>query len=150
MVKSRSCSLLNRNSIVTNVQLHGFGIVASNCCVFCSEEPETIIHLFCDCKFVDIFWNDIFDWLSVKFHCDFNLEHRHKLFGFEGKNSIFQFLNGLLLYARFLIYRCKYSKLRPNMMQYFNLIDSIKHSEYFIAKMKNKLDLHFRKWSYLQ
>ena len=43
---------LNLRSIVTNVQLHGLEIVDSNCCVFCLEEPETIMHLFCNCKFV--------------------------------------------------------------------------------------------------
>ena len=44
---------LNLKSIVTNVQLHGVEIVDSNYCVFCLEEPETIMHLFCNCKFVD-------------------------------------------------------------------------------------------------
>ena len=66
---------LNLRSIVTNVQLAGFGIVDSNYCVFCSEEPETIIHLFCMCKFVVIFWQDLSYWLSVKLHHDFNLEN---------------------------------------------------------------------------
>ena len=31
---------------MTNVQLAGFSIVDSDDCVFCSEEPETIIHSF--------------------------------------------------------------------------------------------------------
>ena len=122
---------------MTNVQLAGFGIVDSNYCAFCSEEPETIIHLFCMCKFVVTFWQDLSDWLSVKLHHDFNLENLHKLFGYKNCNGGFQFVNGLLLYARFLIYRCKYSKSRPNMVQYFNLLNSIKQSEYVIAKKKN-------------
>ena len=76
-------------------------IVDSNCCVFCLEEPETIMHLFCNCKFVQMFWCDVSDWLSVKFFYDFNFENRHKLFGFQENNDIFQFINALLLYARF-------------------------------------------------
>ena len=57
---------------MTNVQLNGFGIVDSNHCVFFPEEPETIIHFFCACKFVEIFWQDVSDWLSDKFYDDFN------------------------------------------------------------------------------
>ena len=47
---------LNLKFIVTNVQLHGLEIVDSKCCVFCLEEPETIMHLFFNCKFVQMFW----------------------------------------------------------------------------------------------
>ena len=35
------------------------------------------------------------------------------------------------------------------MVQYFSLLNSIKQSEYVIAKNKNKLGLHFRKWGQL-
>ena len=91
---------INLKSIVTNVQLHGLDIVNSNYFVFCLEKPETIIHLFCNCTFVDMFWCDVSDWLSVKFFYDFNLHDRHKLFGFQANNGIFQLTNGLLLYAR--------------------------------------------------
>ena len=41
----------------------------------------------------------------------------------------FQFVYALLLYARFLIYPCKYSKSRPNMTQCFCLLNSVKRSE---------------------
>ena len=37
---------LNLRSIVTDVQRAGFGIIDSNHCAFCSEEPETIILFF--------------------------------------------------------------------------------------------------------
>ena len=70
------------------------------------------MHLFCNCKFVDMFRCDVSDWLSAKFFYDFNLGNRLKLFGFQENNGIFQLKNGLLLYARFLNYRCKYSKSR--------------------------------------
>ena len=138
---------LNIRSIVTNVQRNGMGIVDNKHCVFCSEDPETIIHLFCKCKLVDDFWQDFSDWLSTKLCHDFYLENRHKLFRFEDCDGIFQLVNRLLLYARFLIYRCKYSKSLLNMAQYFSLLNSVKKSECkpIIAKKKNKLALRFGK-----
>ena len=86
---------LNLKSIVTNVQLHGLEIVDSNCCAFCLEEPETIMHLFCNCKFVQMFWCDESNWLPAKIFYDFHFENRHKLFGFQENNDIFQFINAL-------------------------------------------------------
>ena len=47
------------------------------------------MHLFCNCKFVQMFWCDVSDWLSVKIFYDFNFENRHKLFGFQENNDIF-------------------------------------------------------------
>ena len=119
------------------VQQHGLEIVGSTCCVFCLEEPKTIMHLFCNCKFVQMFWCDVSDWLSVKFFHNFNFENRHK------------FINASLLYARFLIYRCKYCKCKPNMVQYFNLVNSIRQSEYFIAKSKHELAYSLMNSSFL-
>ena len=65
--------------------------------------------------------------------------------GFDPKGSIFCFLNELLICARFLIYRYKYSKSNPDMLQYFNLINLGKKLEYIIAKQNNKLCVHFKK-----
>jgi len=61
-------------------------------------------------------------------------------------NSIFyQFINELLLCARFLIFRCKHSNAHPKMIQYFNMINVVRKTEYIIAKERNKLDLHYQK-----
>ena len=106
---------LNLKSIITNVQLHGLKIVDSNCCKFCLEEPKTIMHLFCNCKFVQMFWCDVSDWLSVKFFCYFNFEKKHKLFGFHKNNDIFQFINALLLYAKLLVNTLNVNPLWSNI-----------------------------------
>ena len=52
---------LNLRSIVTGVQLHVLDIASDNLCTFCREKPETLIHLFCESKIVDAFWNYVFD-----------------------------------------------------------------------------------------
>jgi len=79
---------------------------------------ETLIYLFSECKVVDVFWNNVSDWLSAKFHITFNIGLFQRLFGFQLQNSCEKelFINSLLLSARFLIYRCKYSGTKPNML----------------------------------
>ena len=139
-------------SIVTNVQLHGLEIVDSNCSVFCLEEPETIMHLFCSSKFVQMFWCDVSDWLSVKFFYDFNFELLKTDVNYlDFKKTMISFsLSMHYCCTLFLVHRCKYFKCKPNMAQYFNFVNSIRQSKYFIAKKKYELDAHFRKWSYLR
>ena len=58
---------LNLRLIVTNVQPYVLDIAYNNQCTFCCAESKTLIHLFCDCKIVDAFWNDVFRWNLVRF-----------------------------------------------------------------------------------
>ena len=130
---------LNLRSIVTNIQLHVLDIASDNLCTFCREEPETLIHLFYDCKIVDAFWNNVFDWILARFRINVPSNNFHAQYV---NNPL---VNLMLLSARFLIYRCKHSKTTPNMPQYFNAITSTKKSEHYIAKKHNKLQFHYKK-----
>jgi len=44
-LKLRSFQMkLNHRAVVTNVQLHGFGLVDSSLCSFCDLHPDTLLH----------------------------------------------------------------------------------------------------------
>ena len=51
-----------------------------------------------------------------------------------------------MLVARFFIYCCKYSKSKPNTLEYFNKLNMIKKSESIKAKKKKSLAEHYIKW----
>ena len=51
-----------------------------------------------------------------------------------------------MLVARFFIYRCKHSKSKPNMLEYFNELHMNKKSEYIIVKRNKSLAEHYKKW----
>ena len=51
-----------------------------------------------------------------------------------------------MLVAKFFIYRCKYSKSKPNILEYFNELNMIKKSEYLIAKRNKSTAEHYKKW----
>jgi len=42
-----------------------------------------------------------------------------------------------------------YAGTTPNMIQYFNMLNYMKNSEYLTAKRNNKVNVHLNKWSYL-
>ena len=108
---------LNLRLIDTNLQLYVLHIASNNLCVFCREELETLIYLFCDCKIVHAFWNDVFDWILPRFRINIPSNNFHKLFGFHAQYVCNQLVNLVFLSSRFLIYRCKYSKITSNMLQ---------------------------------
>ena len=103
--------------MVTNAQLYVLDIASDNLSTFCREEPETLIHLFCDRKIVDAFWNDVFDWILARFPINILSNNFHKLFGFGAQLVNNQLTSLMPLLARFLVYRCKYSKTTPNVLQ---------------------------------
>ena len=80
---------LNLRSIVTQLQLHGFERVDDNLCKFCRKEPETLMHLFCDCKIVVKFWNNVSEFISSRLRTNIVLRKQHILFGFDHKGIFF-------------------------------------------------------------
>ena len=134
------------------MHLAGFGSIDCELFSFCSEQPETLLHFFfffLECKFYDCFWNNIGDWISAKLQINIKLSRIHKLFGFQENYIDYKFLNNLLLVARCFIYRYKYSKSKPIVLEYFNVLNMIKKSEYIIGKENKSLDEHYKKWRYI-
>ena len=74
---------LNLRATVTNVQLHGFGIMESPFCSFCEQRIETILHLFCYCPVVDQFLNKGFSWICFHFKRGIDFCNFNQIFGFQ-------------------------------------------------------------------
>jgi len=82
--KLRSLQIkLNLRVIVTNAQLHGFDMIDKTFCCFCKTNPETVMHLICDCYHVCQFWEVITSWLCFYFKRSIKVNNFNKLFGFQ-------------------------------------------------------------------
>ena len=58
-----SLKFLHRR-IATNSYLFKIGITSDNLCSFCKENPQTRLHMFWECIFIQAFWNSIKQWMS--------------------------------------------------------------------------------------
>ena len=67
------------------------------------------------------------------------------MFGYEND----MFLTYLFLMLKYYIYLCKFQSKIPNFQGFRTYIDYNKDLEYRIAKEKNKLPLHFKKWKFV-
>ena len=96
-----------QRAIVTNIALHCFGIADSDKCSFCNTERETLLHLFCTCSSLVLFWENVLSWIETKLKLLLDLQPFNLLFGVEKDHDYHLIINCLLLHARFLIYKCK-------------------------------------------
>ena len=76
---------LNFRAILTNVALHGFSISDTSKCSFCKIEPETLLHLFFECRIIQVIWKDVMDWISSKLRIPLHFRPSEILFGVKEK-----------------------------------------------------------------
>ena len=112
-------------------------------CVFCEKKEETIVHLFCECEKVTPLWKYVTDSLARKGN-NINLTNFEKLFGIITD----KFVTYILLIVKYYIYICKFRGDTPNVESLKNFIKSQRETEYYMAKKRNKLALHFKKWRF--
>ena len=58
---------LLQRGLVTNVQLHKWGVLQNYNCSWCKLEKETVSHLFYFCDIVQDLWKQLLEWISKNF-----------------------------------------------------------------------------------
>ena len=143
---------LNLRVIVTNIQLFGFGLIKSQNCKFCYKAPETLLHLFCTCPVVVVYWENVSACIFSFLKDSFFINNFNKVFGVSKTNITehnIYLLNCLLLCARFVIYKCKYGNRIPTALEFYQQVQKLKTSEYILSKNRSKINLFRKKWSIL-
>ena len=113
-------------------------------CAFCDEQEETMVHLFCDCDKVIHIWQDLLTLINQKCNLNINISNFEKLFGICND----KFLTLLFLLLKYHIYCCKFSGNLPNFASFKSLVSKQKETEFYLAKKRNKLPVHFKKWRF--
>lgn len=113
-------------------------------CIFCDKFDETMVHLFCDCEKVSPIWECLLDLLIKKYDQNINVTNFEKLFGIPDD----RFVTYLMLLVKYYVFICKFKDTLPNIVAFKSFVKKQKETEYFLAKKKNKLPGHFRKWKF--
>ena len=138
---------LLQRGLVTNIQLHKWGMRDTDLCTFCEQDKETLIHLFFYCTQVQQLWQDVLEYLQERFGIAsldrFNcrnvilneLEERHA-----------SVVNFICLITKQYIYKQKCFRQHLSSVQLLRLISSIENTEKYIAIKNGKIALHTQKW----
>ena len=133
-----------RRRITTNTFLMKCKISPTEKCTFCKSEPETTIHLFFQCSYVNVFWQTIIRWIkSFPNQENINFSKTMQLGLQTCETSV---LNLIMLTAKHFTFTCKLRKQNPTFSMYRQTLNSVFVSEREIASKTGKvLDLT-RKW----
>ena len=107
-----------------------WGLVDSDCCIFCRESTENIIHLFWQCRHVQSFWRDFKEKYNEVIIKPLDL----KLMICSSKDSL---LGTLILLAKRYIYECRFKETTPNIRTFCVKVNFVKNMEWAIAKRNN-------------
>lgn len=140
---------INVRALPLNYHLHKIGVVPNPNCTFCDLEPETIVHLFAQCKQLDAFWEMVYDFTLTAFPLLHNIDESNQLFGIDSHPNSCS-VNCLLLCARYVIYKHRFLGTIPTFGSLIAFLKEIRTTEYIIALNKNKLELHNKKWLFIR
>ena len=138
--------ILNR-ILFTNAKLSKLKLVESPLCSFCGKEE----HLFVFCQSSRAFWKEISSWLR---ECGIDTlpdltDHVNIMFGLFDAKSHFMLLNHIVLIAKQTIFFCRRKSIAPSLIIFLAHLKKIFKIEEYLAREKNKLNLHLEKWGKL-
>ena len=117
-------------------------------CSYCFEENETIEHLFCSCTYAITLYRNIEQWCQpFNVEMPSNTYENIVLYNFLNTESFSYLHCHLILIYKMLLYNSRSDPTSLNMHTFVNRVKITERTEYRIAKKKDKIMQHLRKWA---
>ena len=137
------------NIVFTNDKLFRFGLSHSPNCTFCNEEPESLEHLLSRCKVSSEFWKEVLSWLKENNIVIESFNEIGLFLGIFEESEDFLLINHVMLLGRYYVYLKKCLGSLPSLRGFIARIWRVYNTELHIARERDKLAIHFRKWEKL-
>ena len=134
------------NILYLNKALYKMKIADSTLCIFCSQDDETIKHIFLSCEYSKRLWKNVKDWVNKEQDLP-NLNPKNVVIGVVEDNSGSVGKNLLLLLYKRYIYNNKISKSALSFDGFKMFVKHVMKIEEKTA-LRNKCQ-HFQKWDFL-
>ena len=139
--------ILHRILGTNNITNH-MGIVINNKCTFCKRDKENIQHIFWNCVYVHIFWNNL--WSLVKNKCEHtvNIQVNEELvlFGYNVNSNTDTVFDLILLLAKSYIYTCKMNQEIPILNNFIRVCKRRYEIEKHNAKIIFNYEVFCQQW----
>ena len=123
-------------------------IADSPLCTFCSQEDETIEHVFLSCEYSKRSRKNVRDWVKKEQDLQ-KLNPKNVIIGFVEDNSGSKAKNLLLLLYKRYIYNKKISKSPLRFDGFKMFVKYVMKIKENIALKNKRLSGHFQKWNFL-
>ena len=136
-----------QRGVVTRIHLYQWKIVSSPECTFCHNSPETLVHLFFECPFVQQIWRDMTSYIEERFGSEIRVD-------LNARNVIlnrivtkkYHVVNFICLITKYYIYSQKCLQKSISFQGVKSQIQHIENLEYYIAVKNSKVIRHNKKW----
>lgn len=135
---------INHRILGTNYLLRKMNLKTNDKCTFCSEEKETLVHLFWECEHVQYFWNSLK--LLLIENCGFENVSFIVTDIVFGNPAFDEILNVLLLYGKKFIYRMKMEGKIPSFIGFQKNIAYQYKIDRHISRLSQKQKEFETKW----
>ena len=130
--------------LATKHYLKKINKISSENCTFCKTYPETFEHLFYDCHYTSIFWNDVVTQMLSRLSID-SINHQDLALGILDTNN-FETTNTILIIAKKYIWQTKMKDIIPTYHSFERYMKSYMQDEKRVFE-KLKKGMQFReKW----
>ena len=133
--------------IATNTFLCKIGIVDSPLCTFCSILPESIIHLFWECRVVSQVIQEALSWLSDILERHITLFDRDFILGFSSDTE--KLLNYLFILLKNYVYKQRAKNFAPSIGGYKKEVEICFNIEEYTHKKNLQVGIFKKKWKQL-
>ena len=134
--------ILNR-IVFTNEKLFRFGMADSPSCAFCQTEVESVEHLLFSCRVSSSFWKHVLSWLR---HYNISVDNLKEKMSFLVSSILQRIFSCLTIICFWDIYPRKYQNDILSLQGFIAGIRRFYNIALHIAKKRDKLNNHFRKW----
>ena len=125
----------------TNHRLAKIGYVPNDLCTFCGIESETVSHLFYECPFTSLIWNDFASfWFSISGKRE-NLTLQDVLLGKLDTGT--ELLNYFIILIKLHIWISRKHGVTPNFNVFKEIVKVKFRTEKYLA-LKNNTECKFR------
>lgn len=122
-------------------------ITASDCCTFCNDMPETIQHVFANCKKIQPLWNALSILIYEKCYKNVSFDVCNVLFGVYPLDWENRILNFVILYTKQYIFSCLKQNKTPNFFGLLHYLNQRYKIEKYIYIQKSEIEEFEKAWS---
>ena len=135
-----------RKILGTNNLLFKIKVSQSSQCRLCSEQTETISHLFSQCsKSIDL-WENIKVWIKSKIGYILTLNSKLMILGENNFDEHFWPLNFVLIVTRYYIFACAQKSQMPNIYVLQKKLKSIYQEQEILSQLNNYENKFAQNW----
>ena len=130
----------------TQSYLYKVKLAENSSCRLCSQNDETILHLFTSCSKVLSFWTSIKIWLERKLNLHFDTNPIKILFGDIFLYKTFSPINLIYMSAKQFIFHCAKSGKKLNILEYQALLFSKYTEQNHLSHIEMRQNQFEKQW----